>query len=390
MARLVDRLGMFQAARLQMLMQRRQREGKSVVKAAIARAVLWSLVNHSDTTGHSFPSIQTIAADADTSVATVKRVVAILREEGIVHVRARNRGVAAGRKRGLAVEGATNLYRLDWDAMHELRDGGSLVHVEPQNTAQAEPCSEPEQGSGGALFCDGTGLCVSHEQGSACAGTGLRLSSRTTHEPPNGTSPLPPEGESGGGGEDATSTTQPDDQTDVEWADRILAAYPHTTSDLLVDDHAAALAAIRRERQRQGGCTPSEIIAAAAQVAATVRSGALQRPLWCRTWLARDGYLGHVRAERARQAAIAAAEARDAARRAQPDGADRWRDELDAVRASLDGMSDEALADLRSAALAAAPEGIRSTLSGMDPRSSPMMQSLMARILQQPKELVHA
>ncbi|HMN97407.1 MAG TPA: hypothetical protein PKC43_06375 [Phycisphaerales bacterium] len=266
----------------------------------MTRAVVWALVQHADTSGVSYPSIETLARESDSSTRSAKRVIAVLREEGIVVVRRRNHGAAAGRKLGQSIEGATNVYRIDWDAFARLSESAPT-------TAGTGASPTPEHGPGGPL---NRGQPV-HDQGPACPRSGASVAPKLSSEPSREPPPAPRGGEGGGAEESIIDDAErrPAPSTDRQWASEITSRYPLVAGALPMSDENAVVAAIVAERAWPDGATPSEIAAAVDELRVRVDRGELRRPVWLRRWSAERGYWPFVAV--AREAAAAAA-SRDA------------------------------------------------------------------------------
>ena len=176
MIRLADKLHMLADARFRLLMERRKAEGKSVANPATTRAVVSALINRTDQDGTCYPYIETIAEESDAGVRTVQRVCDILRDEGIISVAVRSQ-MAGTSKREL---GSTNLYKIDWEAFAELREGGALTgastaSVPKENGRQDGARSQTVPEKNGRQSGARTDASLAPERAPATTGTGASL-----------------------------------------------------------------------------------------------------------------------------------------------------------------------------------------------------------------------
>lgn len=394
MIRLTDKLALLADVRLSWVMRRRRGEGRPVVDPAKARCVLAALVNRSDQDGCCHPSLSLIGAESDVPLRTVQSVLAVLVDEGIVLVHHRNHARGSRKSDG----GSCNLYRLDWKTMDECRGGGARAPIPrkdeeeelfgsiPSSAATARDLAQPPREfmrSSGAT--SGAAAALDHAQREArtCAADPpiMRSSVQTQHyrepeEPDTEPPPYPPEGGKAEGGEgDARAEQRSGPSSDRQWAELIRQAYPCHRSDspLQLADEDAVVQAIASERQRAASIEPSEILAAARQVAADAASGRLRSVLRLRVWAQGRGYVAHAEAHRASRAASeasppqvdAAAAALAIAEQAVLDRAarqaavaeqQRRRQERDAqIDAELEGLTAEDLDALRARIAASEP-----------------------------------
>lgn len=362
-SRNTHRMDLCAAARLGPIMQRRRDAGLSVVAPAVAKNVLWSLVNFGGQDGRAWPSRKTLADEAETSLSSVRRVLEIFAAEGLIRdTIQRTRGPGAGRK-SEAHDGATNVYLLDYEVLARWAE-------DDEDAAQGEPRTRPNLSR------------VPGERGSV--ETRTRLSGDTnaaqiggaSKEEPKGTGieppPQPPRGgEPEVGGQ--STHRQAEQPLLAEQAREILAAYPRTSSDIPDDDAQAAVDAIQREADTPERCTWVEI----REAARTVRAANRRDPLWPRTWLRRRGYLP----------LVLDARARDDASRATPiaqgaEASERFEAAAAETDAALRGLSDEQLAELHQRLLDGQPnEFSRRALAQADPRRSAMLRAMLADLI---------
>ncbi len=363
--RLTRRLDICASCRMSRLMESRAARGASTVAPVTAKAVLWALCNHCNDDGEAWPDIGTIARDSDASPRTVQRAIEIMRDEGLLSVRNRARGDGAGRKRTGGRNGATNAYFVDWAALDRLGTDGRHPVVGTDARLTHVP--------GGTGV---NGAWNGRQPGEERASTGT-CSKEEPIEPTEPT-PLPPVGgHDGGESEPPPGLARPD----RSWASEIVAAYPPTSSDLLLADEDAVAEAIAAERAMPGGATPEEILAAARDSARLAASSRVQPP-WCRTWASRRGYWRHVCDSRRSAASAAALDARRSERaerdRREDEAAEAWRRRIDAV---VDSMPQDAIEDLRRRAVDAAPnEFVRRLLAGGSVRDMVVRSAIVAVI----------
>ena len=122
----------------------RKAAGKTdAVKASTFRSVVGAMINRSDQDGSIYELLPLFAEESDTTTRTVKRVIAILRNAGLMEK-------DEARSRGWAPQGqARACYRIDWDALAKLRD--------PETPARAyDRCFEgqPEVETGDSVSPD--------------------------------------------------------------------------------------------------------------------------------------------------------------------------------------------------------------------------------------------
>jgi len=358
--RLTKKLDLCAAARLSHLMREREAAGKSTVTPSTAKAVLWSLVNWSDDEGVCWPSIATIADDADASERTVQRVIALLEDERILQVRDRTKGAGAGQKRE-GERGATNLYRLDWDALELLARPG-------RKNARQDDARSDQDGRHADVRTDDTlasertpaetGTDASGDRNGRQPSAPLRRNLLgTAIDPP----PAPTGGEQRGG--DRFSDTPAETSTIRDFALAVLEAYPTTTSDVYERDLDAVGEAIELERTTSERITWSEM----RDAAVAVRKAAPTNPMYLRNWAKGRGYVTAALTARAVAEAAAKAQAkRDAA--VGRDDADRAaaaaeRQRVDGVISSL---TDEEIERFRVLAIDQATPFQRRLLEGAD------------------------
>lgn len=143
--RLTDKMNLLADARFSLLMERRKREGKATMNPTIVRCVMWAIINRSDRDGGYESSQKLLGIESETNERTVRRVVALMREEGIVQVQPRR----------YDHQNAANIYQIDWETFAELKAGGRLVgpdhHEDSQSsggdatlrTTSPQPCGQP-------------------------------------------------------------------------------------------------------------------------------------------------------------------------------------------------------------------------------------------------------
>lgn len=371
--RQTHRMDLVAAARLGPIMARREADGRTIVAPMAMKGVLWPLVNYGGVDGRAWPSRQTLAAEAETSVSTVRRVLQILQEEGFIkQVIERTR--AKGSRKAESHDGATNVYVLDYDVLAKWsEDDGDDAQI----AAHDEPRTRP------------TVSRVVEERGSPENRTRLTgdqnaalLSGPSKEVEPLGTviepSPLPPEGGEAGGGGEAPVPSGPEV---ASMLGEIMAAYPPSPHARPVSDAEAVQRAIGAERQRHDGCTPAEILAAVVEYAAALRSDGTREPLWCRTWMRERAYEPYVR--RARLGV------RDAAHGASPsDAAERRRLAEEAVVAQreaidrrLAALSTEAFMALRRRAIEAQTSALARSVWMASEASSTALKAAMVELL---------
>lgn len=130
------------------MMEARTKHGKATICSATFRAVLYAIVNHADSDGVTYVGQDTIAEESDTSVRTVRRVIAIAKDENLIEVTARNRGDSAGSKQASVNECCVSWKRLmQLSVKARTEDRLTSVHDQDRgqtdlcNTGQSVPCS---------------------------------------------------------------------------------------------------------------------------------------------------------------------------------------------------------------------------------------------------------
>lgn len=358
---LTERLNICARAKLSGMMERRKLAGQTTIIPAVAKAVLWAIVNRGDDYGTAYPSIVTIATEADASVRTVDRVVQILREEQIVTVTTRCSAIGAG-KGSQDRSGSTNEYCVDFERLRSLesgkvrkrwdrREGDRPQSEEPDS--QVESARQPDVRS----ECDGSTERTPASQGAhASPARSARqpveertpvlraLKEEPPIEPPMNP-PQPPKGERGGGEERAVQ--QADHATLREQAQAIVDAYPPTSSDLPEADRKAAIDAILGEAEQPERCTWQEI----RDAAVALRLARPKDPRWARNWLKLRGYLPLVLEARRRAQAPCEEPGESRYERAEREMRER-RERIAATDAALAALTAEELQAEHAALLA--------------------------------------
>lgn len=374
--RLTDKNWMLARARFDLLMDRRQRDGREIVNPCVALAVMFALVNRTDVDGLvQGASMETLRQESDAKLRTFQRALVVLVDAGLLEVDGRNR------TQGVAKHDSTNRYRVDWEALGGLDGEQSTRHAgacSGENTRQGGACSGAKVAREQAPKLAGSGAKAGQvmRQGGAGIKEGSILSESSTPQPPA------VRGEhSGGGGEElreeqATPTPPPAEPNDVRDAERILVALPRTAFDSPASDIDAALAAIRSERDLPDGATVDEIVAAAADyamLAKTVRS-----PVGRARWLQQRRYHPHVVSVRDQRRRAEASTGPSPTEAAEIERQRLAEDRRQRVDAPLDALTDDQLEALRLATTASLGEFWRQTLAHADPRRHRLLREEMA------------